>query len=273
MSKILILGASGFIGNALYRELCSYVDTYGTYFTNRSFRSNQHFYNFDVERDAIEDVLKKVRPTIIISALRGDFEGQIAVHKDLVTYVKEHNCKIIFISSANVFDAFTNYPSYEYDKTLSQSIYGKLKIRIENMLMRLPQKKWVILRLPMVFGATSPRIKELRLHLENDIPYEVFPNLIMNVTSDRKLTQQVHYIINRNRSGIYHLGSKDLVHHDEFVQEVVSLISKKRPIYKNVYTTNHDRYLAVLPKDHKLPKHLQCVYQEVLDHIISVEKK
>ncbi len=43
----------------------------------------------------------------------------------------------MFISSLNVFDFFTNYPSYENDKTFSNSIYGKVKINIENKILRM----------------------------------------------------------------------------------------------------------------------------------------
>ena len=95
---------------------------------------------------------------------------------------------------------------------------------------------------------------------------EVFPNLILNVTNDDKLTQQIHYLINRNKSGVYHLGSKDLVHHEDFIKEVVERIGEFSPIYKRVFTTNDERYLAVLPKDNKLPKNLQFSHQDIIDH-------
>ena len=88
----------------------------------------------------------------------------------------------------------------------------------------------------------------------------------MNVTNDDRLSQQIHYLINRNKTGIYHLGSNDLVHHDEFIKEVVERIGTFNPIYKNVYTTNEEKYLAVLPKDNKLPKYLRFGFQEVIDH-------
>ena len=80
-------------------------------------------------------------------------------------------------------------------------------------------------------------------------PVEVFPKLILNVTSDDKLTQQIHYLINRNKTGIFHLGSQDLVHHEDFIKEVVERIGNFNPIYKRVYTTNEERYMAVLPKE------------------------
>ena len=182
----------------------------------------------------------------------------------MVEYVANHNCKLLFISSANVFDAYSQFPSYEFDKTLSHSMYGHFKIKIENMLLRLPKQKIAILRLPMVFGAQSPRIKEIKLHLKENLPIEVFPNLIMNVTTDSKVTQQIHYIINRNKSGIFHLGSTDLVHHDDFFKDIINKLGYTKPLFKQVYTTNNDRYLAVLPKDNKLPKHLQIVSDEIL---------
>ena len=267
--KILIFGGSGFIGNAIYKELCSYFDTYGTYFSARkSFEANKQFFRFDLEEDDVFEILEKVRPNLIISALRGNFAAQVQAHQHMVEYLAEHDCKLFFISSANVFDAYSKYPSYEYDKTLSESVYGRLKIKIENMLLRLPTPKMAILRVPMVFGNSSPRIKEIKKSILANEPVEVFPNLILNVTNDDKLTQQIHYLINRDKSGIYHLGSQDLIHHEEFIKEVVDRIGQFSPIYKRVFTTNEERYLAVLPKDNKLPKNLSFSYQDIIAHHI-----
>lgn len=267
--KILILGGSGFIGNAIYKELCNYFDTYGTYNrARRAFEKNQQFFKYDMEEDDVFQLLENIRPNIIISAVRGNFAAQIQAHQHITEYLVQNTCKLYFISSANVFDAYSKYPSYENDKTLSESVYGRLKIRIENMLMRLPKEKTAILRVPMVFGNSSPRIKEIKKFILENEPVEVFPNLILNVTNDDKLTQQIHYLINRDKTGIFHLGSKDLVHHDEFIKEVVERIGNFNPIYKRVYTTNEDRYLAVLPKDNTLPKNLQMSYQDIIDHHI-----
>jgi len=265
--KILILGGSGFLGNAIYKELCNYFDTYGTYFNaRRAFEENQQFFRYDMQEDDIFQLLEKVKPQIIISAVRGNFAAQVQAHQHVVEYISKHDCQLYFISSANVFDAYSKYPSYENDKTLSESVYGRLKIKIENMLLRLPRKKMAILRIPMVFGNSSPRIKEIKNFIWNNEPVEVFPNLVMNVTNVDKLTQQIHYLINRNKTGIYHLGSTDLVHHDDFIKEIIERIGNFNPIYKRVYTTNEERYLAVLPKDNKLPKNLQASAQDIIDH-------
>lgn len=267
--RILIFGASGFIGNAIYKELCPYFKTFGTYrVPHKTFENNNHFLHYNVEEDDVYNILEATKPSIIISALRGDFHAQTIAHQHMSEYILEHDCKIIFLSSANVFDAYSKYPSYELDKTFSGSIYGHFKIKIENMLLRLPKKKAAIVRLPMVLGAQSPRIKELKQHLEDKTAIEIFPNIIMNVTTDTKVTQQIHYMINRNKCGVFHLGSTDLVHHDEYIKDIVNqLTTKNGVLYKHVYTTNEDRYLAVLPKFNKLPKHLQVTSTEVLQEL------
>jgi len=265
--KVLILGGSGFLGNAIYKELCNYYNTFATYCTaRRAFEGNQQFLKYDMQEDDIVQLLEQVRPNIIISALRGSFAAQIQAHRHMMEYLIKNDCTLFFLSSANVFDAYSKFPSYEHDKTLSQSIYGRLKIKIENMLLRLPKNKMAILRIPMVFGNTSPRIKEIKKQIWQNEPIEVFPNLVINVTNDDRLTQQIHYLLNRNKRGIFHLGSQDLVHHEDFIREVVDRIGTFNPIYKRVYTTNQERYLAVLPKKNLLPKNLRIRYQEIIDH-------
>ncbi|WP_411895188.1 sugar nucleotide-binding protein [Winogradskyella sp. A2] len=266
--RILILGGSGYIGNAMYKELGPYFRTYGTYRTpHKEFENNKQFFQYNVEEDDAYEILEACKPSIIISAIRGDFHAQIIAHQHIVEYALEYGSKIIFLSSANAFDAYSKYPSYELDKTLSHSKYGHFKIKIENMLLRLPKKQVAVLRLPMVFGPNSPRIQEIKALIGEKESVEIFPNLIMNVTLDKKVTQQVHYIINRNKYGIFHLGSTDLVHHDEFIKNLISVITNQNVKLKRVYTTNEDRYLAVLPKFNKLPKHLQITSDDVLEEL------
>lgn len=268
LKKILIIGASGFIGNALYKELNSYFDTYGTYCTdNTFFEKNQKFFPYDMELEDISILLDNLKPSIIITALRGNFNSQLDAHQRIIQWIQQNKSRLIFISSANVFDSFSNYPSYEYDKTLSESVFGRFKIKIENALMRLPTNKYVIARVPMVFGATTPRIKEIKTLYDLKAPIEVFPNVIINVTSISKLTQQIHYIVNRNKKGIYHLGSTDLIYHLDLIKEICDTLELDEPIFKQVFDSNNDRYLAVLPRDNKLPKNLQTTTNEVVNSV------
>ena len=74
-------------------------------------------------------------------------------------------------------------------------------------------------------------------------------------------------IINRNKSGVFHLGSRDLVHHDDFIKEIIETLGHFKPLFKNVYTTNEARYLPVLSKVNNLPKHLQLQSEDIFKEL------
>lgn len=249
-----------------------YYNTFGTYHSGKIYSDNKHFFGYDLIADDIFELLKQVKPQVIVSALRGPFQDQIEAHHLIAEYAAISGARIILLSSANVFDAFSHYPSYEHDKTLSESIYGKLKMRCEHILMRsLPESQYAICRLPMVFGVGSPRVSVIKTNILMHNTIEVFPHLIINTTTDHKFSQQLHYIINRKLSGIFHLGSKDLIHHKEFVREIIEVLDlPQKAVFKNVYTSNFDRYLAVLPRDNKLPKHLQITNEEVVQGSLNL---
>ena len=273
MNKILILGGSGFIGYSLYKELSPYFKTFGTFYSNKNFKGNKHFFEYDIRNSNVEKLLIKIKPSIIISSLRGPFDNQITLHHTLISYTKKFNFKLIFLSSSNVFDSFHNYPSYEYDKTLSESKYGIFKIKIENEILKLETKNFVIARLPMIFGVNCPRIKEMRNKMIEKKPFEVFPNSIINVNSILKLCQQIHYIINQGMNGIFHLGSTDLISHHEFFKKLAIHRSFDKIVFKQVYTMNDLRYIAVLPKENKLPNHLSITCDEVLSDSYTDKNK
>ena len=264
---ILILGASGFIGNAIYRELSPFYNTLGTYYNAKGYKNNSHFIYFNHENDNLNGILEKFNPKLIISSLRGDIYSQVEAHIYMKEHVQKHDCRIIFISSANVFDSFRHYPSYEYDKTLSKSLYGHFKIKIENQLLNLKTGKYIILRLPMIFGLNSPRTLKIDQALKDNSPIEVFPNTVINVNSDVRLSQQIHYIINHKKTGIFHLGSVDLISHYDFIRTLVERRYNKPGFFKQVFTSNTTRYLAVLPKENKLPRHIQPSYENVLSDL------
>ena len=266
MNKILILGASGFIGNTLYKELQPYFDVFGTYcHENDLLEQNQIFYKFDVEKDNILDVLKETNPNFIISALKGNFEAVFKTHQSLVHYVSVNKkCKLLYISCNHVFDGADRFPSYESDPTLSESTLGKFKISIEKLINELPKNSFAILRIPLVLGVNSPTMSLLKRAIQDKTDFDVFPNLIITVTTARKIAQQIHYIVNKKLTGIYHLASTDLVHHEDLITEITSKLSEEKPVFKRVYSRNEDSYQAILPKENKLPKQYRITIAEVI---------
>jgi dTDP-4-dehydrorhamnose reductase len=273
-NRILILGASGFIGNTIYKELTSYFDVYGTYNTaNKALDDNNVMFQFNVEKDNINDTLKKVNPNYIISSLRGPFKDQLRVHQELLNYtLSSVDCKIIYLSTVNVFDGKGKFPSYENDSLLADSQYGKYKVMQEKAIYKLPNSKFAILRLPLVLGVNSPRIIQLKEASKNKTDFEVYPNLIISITTANKIAQQVHYIINKNLNGIFHLSSNDMIHHLELFEELSKKLELNHFVFKNIYTSNKDKYLAILAKHNKLPKNYQINISEIIEDCVLKEE-
>ncbi len=271
--RILILGVSGFLGHHLYRELNPYFDVFGSYKTPTAHLEKHHqFFEWDASEEVPDHFLNQIKPDVIISAFRANTSVVVDTHFSLIRYITNYQKKLIFISSSNVFDAFSNFPSYEYDKTLSVSAYGKFQIKIENALLRLPNHLYNIVRLPMIFGHDSPRLKEIKLLHELNEAIEVFDNVVINATSHDKFCQQLHYIINRKLEGVFRLGSNDVMHHREIIEEICTKIGIAEPLLKHVFDSNDDRFIAVLPKENKLPLHYQFTISEVIDDSLTHKK-
>ncbi len=274
MNRILILGASGFIGNAIYKELLPYFNVFGTYFSSKQeFEENKVLFQFDVEKENINTILEEVQPNFIISSLRGDFESQFNIHQQLVKYtLKQKKCRILYMSTVNVFDAKYKFPSYEYDAVLTVSEYGRFKVSIEKLVATLPQSKYAILRLPIVLGVNSPRLLQLKKASQHKADYEVYPNLIVSITTANKIAQQIHYIINKNKVGIFHLASNDVIHHSDLFKELSEILSLKNILFKQIFTSNKDSYLAILPKENKLPRNYRITVSQVINECTLKEE-
>jgi dTDP-4-dehydrorhamnose reductase len=274
LNRILILGASGFIGSLLYRELSPYFDVQGTYHSNSdALFENQVMHQFNVETDSITPLLESIQPNYIISSLRGDFKSQYDIHQEIINYVKSvDHSRLYFLSTVNVFDGKSKFPAYEDDPLIPESNYGKFKASVERSIRELSSEKYALLRLPMVLGVNSPRLNHLRYCSVHKESFEVFPNLIISVTTANKIAQQVHYLINKDLTGVYHLSSSDMIHHDELFEEIAEKLNLQNLVFKNVYNSNEDQYLAILPKKNKLPKNYRITVSEVINDITLMEE-
>ncbi len=266
-NRILILGASGFVGNTLYRELDSYFDVYGTYCSqDGTFSGNQVFEHFDADKGGLFPLLDKLRPRYIISAFSSGLEYALAAHKDLVRYCELlPESRIYYFSSSEVFSAQKKFPSYEYDKPLSETSCGKEKIAIERMLQAELPFQTTILRLPLLLGISSPLLVQLRQAMKHRATFEVYPNRIVSATTNEKIAQQLHYIINKDLSGIFHLSSSDMIHHDELFREMAVKLGDTLPVFKSVFSSNEDEYQAILPKENKLPEVYRITIADIIE--------
>lgn len=265
--RILILGGSGFIGHAFYKELHPFFDVHCTYCKQEgNFKNNHVFHHYDVENDDISLLLNELAPSVIVSALKGNYEAQLKAQDSTKEYLLENpETSLFYISSHKVFDAKWQLPSYENDLVLSETQLGKFKIAAEKILLENVPAQTTILRLPIVLGVNSPSVFHLRQCIKHQATFEVFPNLVITATTVSKVCQQLHYLINHSLRGIYHLASNDMVHHEDLFLEITEKISDNMPIFKSVYSSNEDRYLAILPKKNRMPKEYQITIAEVIE--------
>ncbi|MBT0607992.1 sugar nucleotide-binding protein [Aequorivita echinoideorum] len=265
--RILILGGSGFIGNALYKELLSYFEVYCTYcHQHGAFSENQVFFRYCAEEDSLFLLLNEIQPTIIISAFHGSNQALFEAHEEIVNYAMLHfNCTVLYISSSEVFDGKFQHPAFEDDAPLSASASGKLKISIEKLLLEQIPAQTAILRLPFVLGINSPEIVHLRQCIRHAATFDVYPNLVISATTINKVSQQIHFIVNKGSTGIFHLASNDMIHHEDLFMEITSKMGDKMPIFKSIYRRNEDDYQAILPKKNKLPDTHQITVSQVIE--------
>ena len=273
-NRILIIGGSGFVGNTLYRELLPYFDVYGTYCSQfGKFSENQVFCHFDAETDDILPLLEELRPGIIISAFTVVESQQIKVYGQIASYcLNNPGSRLVVFSSPAVFDAQYLYPAYEDDRTVSRSRIGKMEITGEKFLLDKISPQLIVARIPILLGTNAPAVLKLKQAIKQKAHFELYPNHIVSVSTADKLAQQIHYLINKDKTGIFHLCSTDVIHHDELFREIASGISNQLPVFDYVYHSNEDRYQAILPKINMLPPAYRITVNEAVDYTVLSEQ-
>lgn len=82
MQNILILGASGFVGRALINDFKNGFDLYGTYFSSITSLPDDKQFQVDIQQiDKLKNIIRSIKPDIIISYLRGEFDHQLKFHR------------------------------------------------------------------------------------------------------------------------------------------------------------------------------------------------
>jgi dTDP-4-dehydrorhamnose reductase len=134
--------------------------------------------------DNITGILNTLKPNIIVSCLRGDFNKQLKIHMKIADYLKKNGGSLYFFSTKNVFDNDFSRPHYEDDMPNSQTGYGQYKIEREKKIIEVLHDNVCILRLPQVWGKNSPRMSELLNSLKNNKDVIVYPKLFININTD-----------------------------------------------------------------------------------------
>ncbi len=267
--RILVLGASGYVGGAIYRELVkSFREVYGTYRRGGDrFVRDGAMLRFDMEEDGAADrLLGELSPDVIVSSLRGDYEKQAAVHGTLVEFLKgKPSGKLLYISSLNAFDhpSQLDRPHFEHETPRAESKYGNHKIQCEQIVRCALGDNGVILRIPPVYGRNCPRVHSLQNAARTGQPVRVSTPHALNFTTDEQVARWVSYIIGHGLKGTFHIGTRDTRDYCVFQRDLAKALGLGNLVFQ-VERQKEPVVQAVLSEREDIPEALYRTVDEVI---------
>jgi len=209
--KVLVVGASSFIGFHLFKHLEKKYNCIGTYFTNK--RSEKLIHLNILSKDELEKTFAKHKPDIILW-ISGAKDVQICEQDEKYAYsintqpiIDYLNIldkqQFIFISTNYVFDGVTgNYK--DLDKPAPNTIYGKTNYLAEQILLK-SNKNFNIIRSSAVLGKGGIFYDWLNVNLKSNSQISLFDSYF-TPTPIQLLIDGVDFMINTNKyKNIFHI--------------------------------------------------------------------
>lgn len=258
--KILLIGGNSLVGQAVDEALKNdyqIVPTAGHHDPENGYRLTVE------EPDKLEKILIQENPDIVVSSIRGNDQAQISFHKALADWLAEKKKRLLYISTANVFDGNLSQPWTEDDLPVPKSDYGGFKRDCEAMLGQLLGNQLIIFRLAAVWSFDCPRVQQLKLHSCSGAPHHTYPNYMINVTLAKQIGEYAKYVLDHNLHGIFHVGTTDMVNYFSFEKMVCETLKINLPQFVTE-TAAEKVFFAILPSRKEIPDNLQMTVSDVL---------
>lgn len=267
--KVLLIGGNGLVGQSIVSGL---DDNYQIIPTAGHHVPENGYQLMIEEPNKLVEILTHENPEIVISSIIGNYQSQIVFHKTLADWLLTGEEKrLLYISTANVFDGNLSKPWTEYDLPMPESDYGSFKWDCETMLGKTLENQLIIFRLAAVWSADCPRVQQLKLYSRNKEPYRTYPNYRINVTFTEQIGNYAKYVLDNNLHGIFHVATTDTVNYFSFEKMVCEALKIDLPQFV-AETEGEEVSFAILPTRKDIPNGLQMTVSDVLSNIKIVGK-
>jgi dTDP-4-dehydrorhamnose reductase len=253
--KILVTGYSGQLGYDVVREgLNRGLDMIGV--------SSKEL---DIADElAVSQFVKELKPDAIIhcaaytavdkaeddkeACWRVNVEGTLFLAKA----AKEHNAKVLYISTDYVFNGQGEVPFTEEDPTAPIGYYGQTKFEGEQVIQSLLDE-WFVVRISWVFGINGNNFVKTMLRLaETREELNVVGDQVGSPTYTFDIARLLIDMIQSDKYGVYHVSNEGFCSWAEFAQEIFKQAEKNVKVHS--ITTEEYPTRAVRPKNSRMSK-------------------
>lgn len=207
--KIAITGAAGLFGYALVQ----------------AFRDGHQVFplthaDVDITRaEQVDAEIAEILPDVIIHAAAIPNPDvcetnparacAVNVHgtRNVVRAAQTHSARVAYISTDAVFDGLASRPYRETDPTGPATVYGRTKLRAEN-IVRAPDNCFWIFRVSVLFGPGKTNFVDKGLRqIGGGQPYVAASDQLGNASYTLDLASRIRAVIEAQKYGLFHLAN------------------------------------------------------------------
>ncbi|HUZ47080.1 MAG TPA: dTDP-4-dehydrorhamnose reductase [Terriglobia bacterium] len=169
--------------------------------------------------DEVRSVFLRLRPDVVIHSAAIPSPDVCEANPALAYLVNVHGTRYVaeaareigaalaYISTDAVFDGGKGHPYTESDLTLPRTVYGRTKLRGEQIVAQSP-KHWIF-RVPVLFGPGKTNFIEKGLRiLAAGEEYVVASDQMGSATYTLDAAEKILEVVESGRSGLYHLSNQ-----------------------------------------------------------------
>lgn len=231
MKKVMITGASGQLGLALYRLLHDNA-AYELLRTNAFASEDSAVTALDItEEAAVKEYIQAHKPDIILNCAAMtavdlcESEQEMAYRinalgpKYLAMEAEQIGAKLVHVSTDYVYDGLGKEPYTEEAAPNPLSVYGKTKLAGDEFV-QASCEKYFILRTAWVYGEGKNFVKTMLRLAENNNKIRVVADQYGTPTSALELARVIVYLMNTESYGIYHATGEGSASWYEFAKTI-----------------------------------------------------